>query len=258
MKKNVDHDSRDSKRGDFYQSLVAVLYAISKPELKKFETLVIEHKGDVSFDNLIQLETKHHKSGHSLSDTSEEFWKTLYNWLKQSDTFQSLILHTTSHFPIKGLSELKKWNISSLDDRIQILNKIKFDYKMEGISQYQISKITIEILRNLNISENTIDILLKLTKKKYSQVDFNKLLIDSNLSEVEINVILHECKDTSQNKYKIWNYSRFVESYSKEKLRNIISTVTIDTNQKNDINTIIEISESPVFLGVCKSKNDCY
>ncbi len=256
MGENVSHDSRDSKRGDFYQSLVAIYYAVSKPELFKFVKLVIEHEGDVSFDNLVQIETKHHKSANSISDTSEDFWKTLYNWLNQKTNFQRLILHTTSHFPTKGTTLLKNWNKSSVDGRIEILNKIDFGYKLTDFSNYRFSKNNLEIIQNLNITSETIDSLSISKNVCYSKDDIEKILNNSTLSESDVMLILKECKDTSNSKYKIWNYSRFVKSCNDVRLRSIISKITIESSQKNDDETIREISLSPTFKGVCKSQND--
>jgi len=255
MKKNVNHDSSDSKRGDFYQSLIAIFYAVSIPELFKFDKLTIEHEGDVSFDNFVQIETKHHKSANSLSDTSEEFWKTLYNWLNQNTDFQKLILHTTSHLP-RGKKQLRNWNDSTTEERIKILNKIDFCFKLDDIDKYQFSKINLEIISNLNIRSDVVEKLTKFKKKKYLKAELEKLLIGQKLKDREVELILKECKDTSENKYKNWNYSRFVKSCSDTKLREIVSKITIESSQKNDSETILEISDSPTFKGVCKSQND--
>lgn len=257
--KVVGHDSRDSKRGDFYQTLVALKYALSEKELFNFKTLTIEHHGDVSFDNIYQIETKHHKSTNSLGDTNEEFWKTLYNWLKQDLVFEKLILHTTSHFPTRTQSLLRKWNKSTIEEKNNIIKKIKFDYSLDKIKNYKITEKNIEILKNLGIKDNTIELVAKAVKeikKKCDSTIFNTLLNELQIEQSEKEILLKECKDTASSNFKIWNYSRYVKSCSISKLENILAKTIIKEKQANDTNTIKEISEFPIFIGACKSEGD--
>ncbi len=257
MKKLVIHDSSDSKRGDFYQPLVAIQYAFSFVELFSFKTLTIEHQGDVSFDDLVQIETKHHKSPHALGDTSEEFWKTLYNWFNQDLQFQKLILHTTSHFPLKGKSLLKSWNKSNNIDRISILKNVKFDFHLSDIKTFAISDRNIDILINKGVEEITITTLKAFKFKKFkTESELSKLCLQSNISQKEIDIIVDVCKDTTDTKFKVWNYYRVINSYPKEKIESIVAKVVINAKQNNDTETITQISELPNFIGICKSTSD--
>jgi len=253
MNKIVSHDSRDSKRGDFFQPLVGIMYALSKSVLCDFKKLTIEHHGDVSFDSLCQIETKHHKLQQSLGDTSEDFWKTLYNWVKQDLNFDKLVLHTTSHFPKKGKSFLKKWNNSSIDERVDLLKKIEFGYNLRQIKTYFISERTIEILENKGIKKELVN---KIGKQKLNKRKFEKLLMVLKVSDSDSLILLSDCKDTSHSKYKNWNYSRYINSCSLEKLQEISSKVTLDTNQEKDFELVKKISKLPIFRGVCKSDKD--
>lgn len=256
MSKTVQHDGRDSKRGDFYQSLVAIKYAIFEEELFNFNKLTIEHEGDVSFDDLIQIETKHHISPKSIADTSEEFWKTHYNWLKQELKFEKYILHTTCHFPQKGDSLLKKWNNSSLTQRIDLLNKISFDFNLDSIREYQFSGVNLEIIENLGVKKHTIDLISKVKGTKLTLDEVTQILSNSKISETETFIIARECKATSDPKYKIWNYARYVKSYPVDELKTLLSRVTIKTEQQNDFEIIKSIAKHPTFRGKCKNDND--
>ncbi len=94
-------DNKDGQRGDFYQILVALKYALEDFE-SSFKTLIIEHLGDVTFDNTIQIEVKHHDPKISLGDCNIDFWKTLNNWCATEHdytNYKELILYTTSYFP---------------------------------------------------------------------------------------------------------------------------------------------------------------
>lgn len=257
MDKKEKNDSRDSKRGDYYQALVAIKYAVSESELVEFQKITFEHKGDVSFDNLCQIETKHHKNKITLSDTGEEFWKTLYNWLIQKDSFKRLILHTTSIFPSKSKSFLKSWNKSTPKDRLSILDKIDFGFDLNKIEGYKLFDKNIEILENKMFASDTILKLKRTTKKTFNIQELDELLDSLCITEEEKEIIKIECKDTSDSKFKIWNYYRFLKSCPEEKLQDIISKVEIRTGQANDIELIKELIKHPAFKTLyCKSDKD--
>lgn len=257
MIKTESHDSRDSKRGDFYQPLVAIKYAISEAELVHFNKMTIEHHGDVSFDNLYQIETKHHKKSHSISDTSEDFWKTLYNWFRQKQVFNKLILHTTSHFPTRGQSLLKNWNKSSYKGKKSILEQIRFSYNLSDIETYRLTEQNIEILSNQGLNQSIIDKLNNNKNKKFSGTEFIQFTKSMNVSTDDKTLLEVECKDTSSSKYKVWNYSRYIKSCSEYKLKDIISKVIISSNQSIDSDLIIEISKTPVFKAKpCRNELD--
>jgi len=58
--------------------LAAALYYISVKQNIKYKK-IIEHKGDITFDDKIQIEAKHKKSCTTLGDNSIDFWNTLNN-----------------------------------------------------------------------------------------------------------------------------------------------------------------------------------
>lgn len=254
MKKLVNHDSRDSKKGDFYQSLVAMKYAFEK-EQQEFKTLTIEHKGDVSFDNSLHIETKHHITAKAMADTSEEFWKTLYNWLIQPITFDKYILHTTCHLP-KGTNKLlRKFNNSNAELKLEIINKIDFGFSEDTILNYSFSKINIEIIQNLDIEVSTIETLSKIKGEK-GKSEVIKILDDLNVSEIVKSLVLNHCKCTTNNQYKVWNYSRYAKSLKPEKLLALLSKMELVVEQENDIKLIKTLAKHPTFLGKCKTIED--
>jgi hypothetical protein len=219
--------------------------------------MTIEHQGDVSFDNLYQIETKHHKASKSISDTSEDFWKTLYNWLKQKQLFNKLILHTTSHFPKRGQSFLKKWNESSSDERISILKQIKFPYDLTELKVYRITVKNIEILSNKDLSQSTIEELNNNRNKSFTSDEFSQFMKILNISKGDRTLLELECKDTSSAKYKVWNYYRYVKSCPENKLKDIISKVFINDSQSIDSELIIEIAKTPIFkANPCRNEQD--
>lgn len=254
MKKIVEHDSRDSKRGDFYQSLVAIKYAFEK-EQHEFKTMMIEHKGDVSFDNLLQIETKHHIAPKALADTSEEFWKTLYNWLRQPLIFDKYILHTTCHFPTRGNTLLNKFNSANNERKLEIINKIDFGFSEDSITSYSFSKINIEIIQNIGIKSSTTKALSKIEGEK-DKTEVIKILNELNIIESERNIVLMHCKYTNKEQYKAWNYSRYAKSLNPEILIEILSKIELAVEQHNDIELIKILAKNPAFIGKCKTEED--
>jgi hypothetical protein len=247
MDKKDINDNREGQRGDFYQILVAIKYVLFNEELNNFKKLTIEHNGDVSFDNKFQIETKHHTTLNSLSDTSEDFWKTLSNWIRQEENFEQLILFTTSHFPQKGKSNLKKWNKSNPNDRLELLKNILFPFKLESINKYKIADRTIEILKNCKIEDTIIEHLKQFKNKSYSKIDFEEIIQKIQKTDNEKDILLRECRDTSNVQYKVWNYSRFVKSFDEKKLLEIISKIEIHVEQPIDTELINQISKHMIF-----------
>ncbi len=249
------HDSRDSNRGNFYQAIVAIKYAIGK-DLSNFENLTIEHEGDVSFDKKIQIEVKHHKNKKSLADTSEDFWKTLYNWINQKSNFNKLILHTTEHFSTNRNAYLKKWNKSSNEERYKIIHRIKFKHNFDKVEKFKIFDRNIEILTQCDIKQTTLENLKSFQKKSYSKDKFIELLNDLKIIDKEKYIILNECKDTSATKYKTWNYQRYIQKVSKDKLIKILNKINIETQQPIDTELIKELMTYPFFKSIpCKPED---
>ncbi len=249
------HDSRDSKRGDFYQAIVAIEYAIGK-DLSNFEYLTIEHEGDVSFDNKTQIEVKHHKNKTSLADTAEDFWKTLYNWINQKATFNKLILHTTEHFSTNRKAFLKNWNKSNNEDKYKIIHRIRFKHNLDKITNFKVFDRNIEILTQCDIKQTTIENLKQFQKKTYNKNDFVVLLNDLQIIDTEKDIIIKECKDTSATKYKTWNYQRYIQKVSKNKLIRILDKINIKTQQPIDTELIAELMTYPFFKSIpCKAED---
>jgi len=258
MSKKEITDSKDSNRGILYQQLVAIKFAMSE-ELKDFKMLTFEHFGDVSFDTTIQIECKHHINKSSIADTSEDFWKTLYNNIFLSKSFKQYVLYTTEHFPtIKNKSSyLSKWNNANPSEKFKILRDIKFSYSLDNFHDYKIFDKNLKIISFCDVNKITFSNLEKYKNKKYNETEFKKLLNDLNISEKEQKILLIELKDTSDKKYDVWNYSRIVLKISETKLIPFIENLIIKTGQPIDNELIEELTTYPKFRGIpCKSNDD--
>jgi len=106
------NDNSKQERANFYKVLVAIYYVLENEF--DFTDLIIEHKGDVTFDDKIQIEVKH--KSDNLIDTSYDFWNTLYNWFidEDIDKYQKLILHTTQKIPKNSIFLRWKENINTI------------------------------------------------------------------------------------------------------------------------------------------------
>lgn len=119
-------DATDQIMGYFYQ----YMFAAAKCLVLDNGSIIVESLGDVTIlddeENVIeQYEIKYHDCSNNLTPRSDDFWKTLYNWLLNLDVSlncQSLILYTTSE--IKNTSRFYNWN--ALDE----LEKYKIIYKI--------------------------------------------------------------------------------------------------------------------------------
>ncbi len=95
--------------GYVYQVLIAIEQCF---QAKSNETIWIECFGDV-YDGHKCTEVKHHFERTNLTSNSVDFWKTLKNFvIEDTDSFNSLILHTTENIPensiFYGWDELSK------------------------------------------------------------------------------------------------------------------------------------------------------
>lgn len=104
--------------GYVYQVLIAIeSYFNSAPN----QTIFLECYGDISYGTTT-TEIKHHIGPHNLGSNSQEFWKTLYNFLKEdTDRFQDFILHTTSNIPT--ISIFFGWNDKSIKQKYSTLRQ---------------------------------------------------------------------------------------------------------------------------------------
>lgn len=242
------NDSKDNKRGDFYQALVSLKYALSD-EYRKFKLLTFEHLGDITFDSSVQIECKHSKNKQTLSDTSEDFWKTLYNWIRLKKKFNKYILHTTDHFPKQKntVSQLSRWCKSSQDQRWDILHNIKFNYDLDEISNYKIFDRNLEIISNLNLSKTILESLKTKKNKQFNELEFNNILSVLDVPENDKITLIRELKDTSDKKYNAWNYSRYVLSCIKVEVLPLLENIAIETEQLNDDELLSDLVTYPTF-----------
>ncbi|NCE71882.1 hypothetical protein [Odoribacter sp. Z80] len=251
--KKQKNDDKEGIRGVAYQCLVAVKYAL---ELEHFNLLTIEHEGDVTFDSKLQIEVKHHADKPSMGDKHEDFWKTLYNWCTQGKEYEQLILYTTSHPSSRG-SLLRDWNTLSIDRRLYALKKVDFNYNLDSIHEYCLSAINLSILENFNLDKQTLVLLKSYKNKVFSKDALLKILRENPISEEEQAVVLRECKNTNTEAYRCYNYSRFVLSLEKEKLRSVVSKIQIKWNQPIDEELVNELATSNRLRIIpCQSGNE--
>ncbi|MFK5948594.1 MAG: hypothetical protein QM500_07480 [Methylococcales bacterium] len=97
-------------------------------DMREGQSIWFELDGDVSIinkteKNSTQIEIKNYSD--VLTDHHENFWKTLKNWVApefKHEDYSSLILHTTQAFGATTL--LKDWNLKTVEERLEIINKI--------------------------------------------------------------------------------------------------------------------------------------
>ena len=185
------NDNKDGQRGDLYQALVSLKYALEYTD-KPFQNLILEHQGDVTFDSHQQIEVKHHAPKCSLGDCHVDFWNTLYNWCLKEDIYEKLVFHTTAYFP-STKSLLKSWNKQKEQDRYNTIKSIIKSNKAQGVHDFMtfISKMDQVKLKSV-ISKIQInadqpidtDLISQLTKNPTIQVisckpeDRNELVKD--------------------------------------------------------------------------------
>lgn len=120
-------------RGDATASIDAIVYqlgvAVSKCfELDEGQVLVIEELGDVTVEDVLQIEVKCYTD--SLTDGHKNFWNTLTNWMDAGfdhSKYQSLVLYTTQAFGPEG--EISKWNEFTVSERIKFLETVNVQFE---------------------------------------------------------------------------------------------------------------------------------
>ena len=125
MSEKLKHDSTATFKPIIYQFIIALEKCF---ELVKGESVFIEKYGDVTISNSMQIEVKDYNE--TLTDSHENLWKTLKNWLDKSfdvSIYKSLILLTTQNFSKE--SSLIDWNTLNTDDKIKVLLAIYTKYK---------------------------------------------------------------------------------------------------------------------------------
>ncbi|MFZ6770466.1 hypothetical protein ACO0LM_25705 [Undibacterium sp. Di26W] len=122
-------------RSDATASTVAVVFqlgvAVDKCyELASDQTLVIEELGDVTIENLTQIEVKCYTD--SLTDGHPNFWNTVTNWSDKSfdqSKYKSLVLYTTQ--PFGAQATIADWNSCDIDRRLELLVAINKEFENE-------------------------------------------------------------------------------------------------------------------------------
>jgi len=162
------NDNSKQERANFYKVLVAIYYVLENEF--DFNELIIEHKGDVTFDDKIQIEVKH--KSDNLIDTSYDFWNTLYNWFidENIEKYQKLILHTTQKIPKNSIFSRWKENVNTIYFLLKqtYSKEIKepekqtsfFCYKQifDNYSETEIKKVLSKI--EIRASQLTFDLLI--------------------------------------------------------------------------------------------------
>ncbi|NUF48956.1 hypothetical protein [Gilliamella sp. ESL0250] len=116
MDKIFSNQATPKYLGYVYQVLIAIE---SYFNAKKNQTIWLECYGDI-YDGTTIIETKSHLEHHDLTSNSVDFWKTLYNFLKENtDTVEYFILHTTSDVPIESI--FYNWNDKNVKEKYEIL-----------------------------------------------------------------------------------------------------------------------------------------
>ena len=117
-----NNDATSKILGFDYQKLIALERCLNA---KPNEYIWIECKGDVA-DSKTSVEVKHHESKHNLSSNSVDVWKTIKNYVDNSnviDDFNHLILHTTSTVPEDSI--FYEWNkLSPMQKRKKLINQV--------------------------------------------------------------------------------------------------------------------------------------
>ncbi|KWS27006.1 hypothetical protein [Pseudomonas syringae] len=120
MNAKLDFDATKLYEALKYQIHVAIDYCHT---LDKDDVLWIEVFGDVTVDGRDQVEVKEYSD--SLTDSHENLWNTLNNWLKPDfnhQQFANLILLTTQTYGERAA--IKEWHQWNTDQRLAALENI--------------------------------------------------------------------------------------------------------------------------------------
>ena len=154
IKKKFSNDGTSKILGIEYQKLIALEYCLNA---KKNEHIWLEYKGDVANADT-SVEVKHHTVKHSISDNSEDVWKTLKNYTVEFDVvqeFSKLVLLTTS--TINKDSIFFNWNsLNGIEKKSKLLTHLPTktikEYH-ESVKKFNKEKL-IDILNKFSILEN--------------------------------------------------------------------------------------------------------
>lgn len=140
---NYSRMSNRATRGDATASTDAIVYQLGVAVVKCFEldegqVLVVEALGDVTIEDVQQIEVKCFTD--SLTDGHKNFWNTLTNWMDPGfdhKKYLSLILYTTQPYGSEG--NIHKWNDLDVAGRVKFLEAVNADFE-EGLRVRRVKK----------------------------------------------------------------------------------------------------------------------
>lgn len=155
-----------------YQFLVALDYCF---KLKEGETLYFECYGDVSISKEEQIEVKKYKK--PLTNYSENFWKTLVNWLDknfENNHYKKLLLLTTQN--ISSYSKLTNWNTLNAEQKLKRIEELIKNYHQRKRKSTRLLKYFEIIIKiDKNILKNVLEKFEILDKKPETSTLFKQI-----------------------------------------------------------------------------------
>ncbi|MDA5534907.1 hypothetical protein HB976_07620 [Yersinia mollaretii] len=163
MNKPLPHDASESIRGTIYQFYHVIKSCSCLLEGQK---IYIEKFGDITISDSIQIEVKKYKD--DLSDSHENLWKTIKNWLDNSfklELYHSLLLVTTQDFSKN--SSISEWNKSTKEDKLESLKKIQKSANRNFInSKKNIESKNLQLINQVLSPKNSERLTIILSKFK--------------------------------------------------------------------------------------------
>lgn len=146
MSEKLKHDSTATFKPIIYQFIIALEKCF---EMVEGESVFIEKYGDVTISDNLQIEVKDYNE--PLTDSHENLWKTLKNWLDASFDvahYKSLILLTTQSFSKE--SSLIDWNSKTTQQKKTILTNIFNQYQKRESKSINTEKLFSTVLDKTN------------------------------------------------------------------------------------------------------------
>lgn len=154
----LPNNATDSIKGVIYQFYIALDYCFA---LRKGERIYVERFGDITISSNSQIEIKNYSS--PLTDTHENLWKTLKNWLEDDfnlSLYKHLVLLTTQDLGSKSI--LFGWNNLDANAKLEILQRIQESYQKRTKKDKTIDELITIVLSEDNRSRLN-DVLSKFT-----------------------------------------------------------------------------------------------
>lgn len=142
----LPNNATDSIKGVIYQFYIALDYCFA---LRKGEKIYVERFGDITVSSDSQIEIKNYNS--PLTDTHENLWKTLKNWLDEDfdpSSYNHLVLLTTQYLGSK--STLFGWNNLDPNQKLEKLQAIQNSYQ----NRTKKDQITDELISTVLSTDN--------------------------------------------------------------------------------------------------------